>query len=70
VFQAERTTGVPDVTHSNAGFHIYPDTRLHLDHIPNRHVVGVSIWEWLLCVPSDFTVNISQICPYSVCLSV
>jgi len=43
VFQAERTTGVPDVTHRNAGFHVYPDTRLHLDHIPNRHVVGVSI---------------------------
>jgi len=43
VFQAERATGVHDVTHRNGGFHIYPDTRLHLDHIPNRHVVGVSI---------------------------
>jgi hypothetical protein len=43
VFQAERTTGVPDVTCRNAGFHIYPITRVHLDHIRDRHVVGVSI---------------------------
>ena len=43
VFQAERTTGVPDVIRRNVGVHIYPETGLHLDHIPNKHVVGVSI---------------------------
>ena len=70
MFQAERSTGVPDVTHRNAGFHIYLVTRPHLDHIPNRHDVGVSIWEWLLCVPFDFTVTISLFCPYSVSLRI